>query len=213
MNYSQYEKLKVYISGYGPFMDISENPSNILVDYIMQNKSSYEKELNNICELAYKEIYEVSVDFVSQNVKKCHALIDEGLRCGEKELHLLVHFGVNSKSDCINLEIIAKNEIHDYIKPRSMINQEGEDLYLCKLDLDMISRELCSLEHKVNTSTDAGTYLCNFIYYKSSEKFFNCENVIPLFIHIPLPQTCSAEEISKCFLDFLKIVSNKYLKY
>ena len=213
MDNSQNEKLKVYISGYGPFMDITENPSNTLVDHIMMNKSKYEKELDNFCEIAHKEIYEVSVDYVSENVKKCHALIDDGLRCEEKGLHLLVHFGVSSKSDCINLEVVAKNEIHDYISPRCRINEEGEDLYLCKLDLEMISKELCSLGHNVKTSTDAGTYLCNFIYYKSSEKFCNCENVIPLFIHIPLPQICSAEQISKCFLEFLKIVLRNYLKF
>ena len=51
MQTSNYEKLKVYISGYGPFMDIVNNPSNVLVDEIMRNKNNFESKLNNLCEI------------------------------------------------------------------------------------------------------------------------------------------------------------------
>jgi pyroglutamyl-peptidase len=211
-NSCKYEKLKVYISGYGPFMNIKNNPSHVLVESIINNKSHYEKQLNYLCELAHNEIYEVSVDYVSRNVTKCYSLIEKEVKCGGKELHLLVHFGVNASASSINLEIIAKNEIMDYIKPKCRISEEGEDLYLCKLDLDNISKELSKLGHNIKTSTDAGTYLCNFIYYKSSEKFFGCENVIPIFIHIPVPKVCSTDNVNECFLDFLKLLVNKYIK-
>lgn len=211
-NFSKYEKLKVYISGYGPFMNITNNPSHELVDYIMNMKCHYEKELNNLCELTYKEIYEVSVDYVSRNMTKCHSLIEDEIKCGGKELHLLVHFGVNSSASCINLETNAKNEIFDYLQSRRRINEDGEDQFFCKLDLDNISKELSISGHKVTTSTDAGTYLCNYIYYKSCEKFSCRQNVIPLFIHIPLPKVTSTNDINDFFLDFLKLLVNKYVK-
>jgi len=212
MQTTNYEKLKIYITGYGPFMDILENPSQVLVDKIMSEKNNYEAKLNNYCEIVHKTIYEVSVDYVSQNLKDCHALIEKSVTCGNKELHLLVHFGVNSCSSKILLEVIAKNDIYDYVSPRCEISSEGNDLYLCKLNLEDLSNQLREIGHNVTTSTDAGTYLCNFIYYKSSENFSCCDNVIPLFIHIPLPEVCSAEDISKCFFDFLKIVVSKYIK-
>ncbi len=93
MENSRYKKLKVYITGYGPFKDITNNPSHRLVDFIMEKKSEYEKDLKNLCEIVHKEVYEVSINYVSENVGKCHSLIEESLQCGGKEyiyLYILV---------------------------------------------------------------------------------------------------------------------------
>lgn len=212
-NNKKYQKLKIYISGYGPFMSVKNNPSQVLVESIVKDKDIIHTELDFKCEIVHDCIYEVSVDYVSQNVSKCHQMIEEELDCGNsQDLHLIVHFGVNAGADKINLEKKCKNYIQDYVKLQGKINEEGEDKLVCKLNLEEIVKYLQSFNHNVSTSDDAGNYLCNYIYYKSSEKFHKCENVIPIFIHIPNSTICSTEECQKCFVDFLQYVGNQHIE-
>jgi pyroglutamyl-peptidase len=209
----QYQKLKVYITGYGPFMSIRENPSQKLVEHIVGNKSTIHSHLDNKCEITHDSIYQVSVDYVKQNVTKCHSCIQECLEKenSKSELHLVVHFGVNSGAQQIHLESTAKNKIRDYVQYDGKIHDEGEEELKCKLDLESVAKHLQGNNHKVSTSDDAGTYLCNYIYYQSANAFSGCDNVIPIFIHIPDLSVCSIEDCHNCFVDFLKVLVEKYI--
>jgi pyroglutamyl-peptidase len=207
-----YKKLNVYVSGYGPFMNIRENPSQKLVEYIIQNKENIHKSLDEKCQIVHEKIYDVCVDYVKENVKHCHSCIQEELNKNSIEgLHLIIHFGVHSGSDKIHLERKAKNKIKDYRKYDCEIRNDGQDELMCKLDLENLADTLRQNNHKIGTSDDAGTYLCNFIYYQSADTFKECENVIPLFIHIPDLNVCSTEDCHNCFVDFLKVLVDKYI--
>lgn len=213
----KFKKIKVYVSGYGPFMSIKENPSQKLVEYIIEKKEYIHKSMDQKCQIVHEKIYEVCVDYVQENVKNCHSCIKEELSKNSHDLeelhdlHLITHFGVYSGSDKIHLESKAKNKIKDYKKYDCPIRKDGHEEFVCKLDLEDIARELKERNHKIGTSEDAGTYLCNYIYYQSADAFKDCHNVIPIFIHIPDLNVCSTEDCHNFFVDFLKILVEKFI--
>lgn len=205
-NTTKYKHLKILITGYGPFMNISNNPSQILVEHIKENIHNLLKDLNNV-DLINHEIFEVSCDYVCKNLNKIHDNIND-----QEFLFLIVHFGVNSSSKVIQLESQSKNFICDFVKYKGCIEENGKETYKCKLNLNEIHEELKGLGHNVEVSQDAGYYLCNYIYYKSCHKFEQFDNVIPIFIHIPEINNANTEQCFQLFCDFIKIVNNKKLK-
>ena len=202
-NCNKFTNLKIYISGYGPFMNVVENPSQKLVEYIIENKN----KLNPKCEIIYHTVFDVSVDYVKNNISNCHNIIKESKN--ENDLHLIIHFGVSKESKEINLECRAQNYIKDYVNLDCVIVENSND-HFCKLDLDLISNKL-NEKHKVKTSLDAGTYLCNFVYFTSCQKFENHNNVIPVFIHIPCFDEVCLEDCSRFFFDFIQEVCQHHL--
>jgi pyrrolidone-carboxylate peptidase len=200
-----YKKIKIYLTGYGPFLDVTENPSQKLVQLILEEKQN----LKENCEIVYDKIYQVSVDHVKENVRECHSVIKSNMEKPEV-LHLLVHFGVNTGGKNIHLETRAQNYIKDYLKLDCLIDENHDDFF-CKIDLDKIASELQEKQHNVTTSINAGTYLCNYIYFISSCEFKDHENVVPLFIHIPSIEDMDLEKCRNFFYDFVGKLHEKYL--
>jgi pyroglutamyl-peptidase len=199
-----FKQMKIYLTGYGPFLNVTDNPSQKLLELILEDKNY----LNEGCEIVYDTIYQVSVDHVKENVKECHSAIQNNLHKCEV-LHVLIHFGVNCGGKDIHLETRAQNYIRDYVKLDCLINEHNEDFF-CKIDLDKVARELQD-KHKVKTSTDAGTYLCNFVYYTSLYEFRDIQNVVPIFIHIPPVEEMTIENCRNFFYDFIEKLREYYL--
>lgn len=204
-----FSKLNIFISGYGPFMNITNNPSNILVDSILKNKSEILSGINFPYEIIDSHIFKVEVDYVCDKLKECYSKLNFNT---EENLNLIIHFGVYDGASSILLESKCHNYICDYIKYNGKINNEGEDVLGCKLKLEYILNKLQLNGHNVNISQDAGSYLCNFIYYKSCEQFKESENTFPVFIHIPNEKVCSREDCEKLFADFICVVGELYIK-
>jgi hypothetical protein len=76
---SSYKNLKVYISGYGAFMNIKNNPSQFLVESIIKDKNKIHKELEDRCQIVHETIYKVSCDYVSNYITNCHSIIENEL--------------------------------------------------------------------------------------------------------------------------------------
>ena len=208
----KYKNIKLYITGYGIFEGVSENPSELLVKKIEENKEKICSQLGKGIEFHHSEIFKVAIQEVKEKTKEIYSKLSQNLN-DQDEMQLIIHFGVHSGSKNICLESQCVNKFSgadvDGCTINGKINKDDIDSYKCKLDLSLIHSEI-EKSHKVAISNDAGDYLCNFVYYLSCTQWHNEKNVFPIFIHIPDLKTINLEDIFLCFVGFLESVKKQY---
>jgi len=212
----KYDEMKVYVTGYGPFQTILDNPSQELCEKLCSELECHKDIFDEKCQIAHKEILEVNVDYVREKIKDLHNLIEENCKTdfNKKTFHLIVHCGVNTNSDKVHLEKKSKNKITDYQKifNKKISNECQESHLTCKLDLERICESLICKGHQCKVSEDAGNYLCNFVYFLSNNKFNENPDVSVLFFHIPEFITMPLEDTHKVLIYFINEVKNIYVK-
>jgi pyrrolidone-carboxylate peptidase len=211
-----YKKVKIFLTGYGPFGSITTNPSEILVNLIKKEKNNIEKELDFKCEFFIIEILEVNVSYVNKhNFENYEKIINDmsnqnKAESAEDTLYLIIHFGTES-TDVMNFEKESVNYIDDQLSQWGEIDKSGDKSICCKLNLDNITEQLNKKGHKTKVSSDCGNYLCNYAFYLSSDFFQHMDNVITEFIHLPNDDVVNYDECKSCFIDFLKIICKNHL--
>jgi pyrrolidone-carboxylate peptidase len=208
-NLNKFKKLNLYLTGYGPFYNVTENPSQKLIESLVADKAKIESTQPDKVELKYHQIFEVNCDHVSNNITGSYELIDT---CGEGVMNLIIHFGVYGGGRGILLEKQCQNYIVDYVNRNEKICKMEKDFNYCKLNLDDMCSKLKEKGHSVNTSTNAGTYLCNYIYFLTSSKFKECDNTYSVFIHIPPIKEIDVEGYKAMVCDFLKEIADSYIE-
>ncbi len=168
---------KVLITGFGPFGDVKENPSQKLL-----------KSLNELLpqDKFICEVLPVSYSF-------CEDWILEQNR---HEFAFVLHFGVAMKSEKIRLEKKAKNfcgegkDITGFSKTGLIKENEPKSL-VSQVNTEHLAEWLNNEGFPCEVSEDAGDYLCNFLYFISLLHFSG--NV--LFVHIPSEKVVAIEEL------------------
>ena len=177
---------EIIISGFGPFGDISSNPTEKLIDAL---KEELQDELYQLYVLpvSYDYCLNWSQEYISDSTS------------------LVIHFGVSAKSKIIQLERTGRNVIGsgndvEGVSLREKISDDGPALIQSKLDLDLVCIELNSRGMPCEVSDNAGDYLCNFILYKSllvaQEK--------TVFVHVPPEDEVPLEELKKFTLELIR---------
>ena len=157
----------VLVTGFGPFEGYPVNPSWLTVKKLAEQWNFQEK-------LTIKEI-QVSYDDVNKEISKLLATLKP---------KLVLHIGVsNREKDVIHIEKVANSS--GYTKP-DINNCCGPNHTECvclttNFNVDKIVGQCEKLFPTVKCSTDAGRYLCEYIYYNSLQ---NMRNV--LFVHVPV---------------------------
>jgi len=210
IEYNKFDKIKLYLTGYGPFSNIEENPSEKTVNYLYENKSS----LNTTnTEILNKQIFEVTTEYVDNNINKTLDLIKAN-NTNETTLHIIVSFGVASNRKTNTIETLAHNHIYDLIK-NEKINNTCPNIYYSKNPIKSMVKgiQLCSKNGiTCKFSNDAGTYLCNYIYYKTLNKCKNESNICSFFIHIPTLTNYNLTCQEEFFKNFISVLEDLYLK-
>lgn len=173
---------KIHFTGFGSFGDVTENPTQLLMGKL---KGLIEKDQlkNTTC-----NVLEVKTEIVDEYFKKL-----EG-KCSHNDIFL--HFGVDASSKKVSLERRGVNTIKEFTEKRKIdLNQESNYKRKTKIDVDLLSKKLNETlkEELVEPSDDAGTYLCNYIYFKSME-FGEKHGCKSLFVHVPHHDTLDLEK-------------------
>lgn len=162
--------MRILITSFGPFKGFTENPSSIVINRL--------KKL--VEEFAYHEIewriLDVSFDNVDKFIK---SLINE-------HFEVIILTGVASNEFQTRIEMVARNvrfgmDIENKFLKKGPIEINGKDQYT-NFNLDVIVKTVKKFDKKIRISTDAGTYLCNYLYYSSLKYKGNKSQV--LFVHI-----------------------------
>lgn len=167
-------------TGFGPFLDYDYNPS---LDVARALAEHFEGRF-----------FELDVSF--------DAARDAFVKCGGTDGVTLVHLGLAAKRDCLGIERFAHNvrgerdDLPEQVTPDHGPLIEGAPLaYQTSIKVgewvthyERIRAEMASGEPEApeaRVSRDAGTYVCNAVYYHSLHGARDCSGVDILFIHLP----------------------------
>lgn len=176
--------MKILMTCFEPFGDFTIN-------------SSYEalRRLNNL-----------NIDRINLPVSYPDAYVV--LRQVVKEPDFIILLGMAATREKISIEDRAKNLL-DFKIPdnnRQIITQrriadDEQDILYSKVDIDKMINFLNKDEELVYKSNDAGSYICNYIYFKVLQVF----DTPTIFIHLPNYQT--EEELEKLEVFLKKLIN------
>ena len=211
--YNIYDKLNIYLTGYGPFMTIKENPAEKVSSYIFQNFSKLNTQTTNIL---YNQIFEVKTDYVDNNISKLFDIIKKYENNEEDKdkniLHIIISIGVAENRKVNTLEIRGKNYIYDRTVDK-IIDENKPEYYYSKTPIKYIIKGIQNFNNsECKYSNDAGTYLCNYMYFTTLSKCFYEKNMCSFFLHIPTLNNYSIEKQEIFFKNFIDVLESLYLK-
>lgn len=202
-----YEKIKIFITGYGPFMSVKNNPSELLANAIFSSKDIISEITEGKIQIIGKEIMEVTCEYVESKDKEIQDLMLQDK--DEKTMKLILNFGVNTnfKEPKIVLEEACYNWINDYKTKNCKIVEDSIEKICSKLNLKEIHS---MLNDCTSMSQDPGRYLCNYTYFLNSYAMLFKEHFYCEFIHIPDLCDLSTEQGLNHVCRFLESLSQVY---
>ena len=208
--YNTYDKINIYLTGYGPFLTIKENPSEKIVTHIFNNSQKLNTEFTNII---YNQIFEVKTENVDNNISKLFDIIKKHNNDNNKNiLHIIISLGVADNREVNTLEIRAKNHIYDRIVDKK-IDEYKPEFFYSKTPIKYIIKGIQNFKNsECKFSNDAGTYLCNYMYFTTSTKCFDEKNICSFFLHVPLLSNYSMKKQEIFFKNFIEVLESLYLK-
>jgi pyroglutamyl-peptidase len=191
--------MKVLISGFAPFGGRDLNPSALLIE-ALENKQIEIPEGLKVDQILLPVTFEQSFHVLQKKINEFNP-------------DVVIAFGMASTRDSIELENLAVNKIDADLadnlgsQPREqMVNHLGEPSYLSTLPLQGIEGALKDAGLPVKMSNSAGTFVCNYLFYRLMET--NQETLrLCGFIHVPqLPEQAKPGEPSLPFSDLMKAI-------
>ena len=207
--YNTYDKINIYLTGYGPFLTIKENPAEKISSYIYDNSSQLNTDFTNI---VYNQIFEVKTEHIDNNISKLFNMVKKYEEENKNILHIILSIGVADNRKVNTLEIRGKNYIYDRIVNKK-INENKPEFYFSKTPIKYIIKAIQGFNNsECKFSNDAGEYLCNYIYFTTLNKCFDEKNMCSFFLHVPLLNNYSMEKQEKFFRNFIEIMESLYIK-
>lgn len=190
---------KVFVTGFGKFCGIADNPTTHLAAWLAQSS----------LDLAGHAVLDVAVQDVTE-------WFDENqISFAGENPPFLLHLGVDGGAEEFALECTSYNTI-DFRCPDERQYQPPEPIPIdpsCPLetplvttisDMEAICEHLQSLGHKCHLSSDPGRFLCNFIYYSALSRGHQA-----LFCHVPPFSAISEAEQRDFILSLISAISDR----
>ena len=208
--YNKYDKINIYLTGYGPFLNVKENPSEKISTHIFQTNSKLNTESTSVL---YNQIFQVNTVYVNNHISQLFDLIKKySLNDNNKDvLNVIISIGVAENRKVNTLEIRGKNFIYDRILNKK-IDENKPEYYYSKNPIKYIIKGIQNLKSDCKFSNNAGTYLCNYMYFSTLVKCFDEKNYCSFFLHVPLLENYSMEKQEIFFKNFIDIMESLYLK-
>lgn len=198
--------VNVYLTGFGPFGDVTENPSSVLVGDLINSKFTGYPAVN-VCDLA---LVPVSIQDCDSHLQGLKAKILARARAHPGEKHLILSLGASMGASAFALESKAKNWMNFALPdtrgntPKNVaIDQKlyelnartkVEDCLETRVDVKALQQVLSQKISGagVKTSADAGDYICNYMFYRACQTADDIEDndqfevdCAAVFAHVP----------------------------
>lgn len=211
----RFSSLIIYVTGYGPFKEIKVNPSEILANYFSSRKTELELlHPNGSIVVKYVSILKVSVSYVDRQMKKIHSMIQQDLQASKDSMILLIHIGYepNREEALIYLENVARNEVDDDLDHQGIIDKREPSRINTKLNIRNILNKVTPFRNSFYNSFNAGTFLCNYISFRSISKYKHNDRVFTQFLHIPRRSILGTKEAFRYMLAYFDGIFKVYIK-
>ena len=207
IKFNKFEKINIYLTGYGPFRTIKENPSEKVANFLFENK--YRLNTKNTS-ILYKQIFQVTTEDVDNNIDKLFNFVEEN-NIDKKTLHIIVSFGVAQNRLVNTIERLGKNYIYDLIKDKKIDEKIPDDIFSKNPVKNIVKGIQKMNDIQCKYSNDAGTFLCNYIYFNTLRKYLNDDNVCSFFIHIPMLENYDLNKHEQFFMNFISVLEDLYI--
>lgn len=200
---SEFEKSKrcvteFHLTGFSRFHNVPVNPTELVVTALP--KYLEEAPLKNRALLASARVLKVAAKSTREELQAMYKGLDVpshpfivGKSRAERRI-VFVHLGVNVCVNHFQLEIQGRNEATftcpdelGWTPMKRPIDPDNCDLYsVCRttLKLDPLISDLRRKGFKVDMSSDAGRFVCNWVYYNSLQ-LAEANGATALFVHVP----------------------------
>lgn len=192
--------MRVLISGFEPFGGRDLNPTALIIEALQNKEISYPAKMT-VDHILLPVTFEDSFHVLNQKIKVFNP-------------DIVISFGQAAKRSAIELETVAVNKIdadisdNDGIQPKDqLINPNGEASYLSTLPVQGMEAALKNAGLPVKLSNSAGSYVCNYLFYRLME---TNQDTLRLcgFIHVPLlPEQAKDDEPSLPFHEIKRAVT------
>ena len=162
---SRSQRRNLYITGFGSFGDIEANPTQQIVEYLQEEDFGIDG-------------YDCSFNVLHVSTGGVDDYLDEREAC-VKPGNINVHIGVHGKATRFALEKFCYNN-KDFRIPDSSGKQPEKEPIDASMELDAslmtdfnvtdIKKKLSGRGFDVEVSDDPGRYICNYIYFTSSQQ-------------------------------------------
>lgn len=193
--------LRVYVTGFGPFGSITENPTSAICRWLQQHKA----------ELAKQGVEAIGMDIVEVSAEAARAKAVEiaSALAGLPGPSCVLHLGIAPNSQRLCLECRAANvanfpipDMRGWVASNEPIIEGAPKHKYTALPLVELLCELHDRGIEMDISTSAGTYICNYIYYQSLMRVGR-SGVQVLFVHTPSFETVGEPEQAKAIEELL----------
>lgn len=192
--------MRILVTSFGPFNNFKANPSNQIMEMLKQKINAFSQP-NTYYEF---ETIEVSWSGVSKFIEaKKNETFD-----------FIFHLGVASNESNMRIETSGQNiqsgtDIEN-ITPEEYQIIKNEPNLNTSISIEILNN-FVSKNDFISMSSDAGSYLCNYLYFKSL--YFLGKKSIVLFIHTAdtqnQPQAPNIEYQSDIIYKLIDILTNK----
>jgi pyroglutamyl-peptidase len=169
--------MKVLISGFQTFGAHSLNPTTLLVEAIQNHQVQVPSGII-LDSLILPVTFDTSFDVLQKKIQTFSP-------------DIVLSFGLAGRRDSIELERVAINCMDAYIpdnegeQPRDeVIDPQGETAYFSTLPIRDLEAALKKENIPSRISNSAGTYVCNFLFYKLMKSQLGTK-IKCGFIHVP----------------------------
>ncbi|KAJ8908898.1 hypothetical protein NDN08_005600 [Rhodosorus marinus] len=190
--------VEFHLTGFGKFGSLKENPTENLIELIREELRVDRGEFLP-ARIASCHIWEVSAEYTDDALSKLHNNLSKPVNRPIVFLHLGVDCGANN----FRLEQKGVNEAdfqyHDErgFSPRKqpIVRKNGTTTHAIQTTLPTakLASILREQSFDVQTSTDAGRFVCNWTYYLSLHHAKN-SGALVLFLHVPSVSQIKLEE-------------------
>ena len=175
----------IYLTGFGPFLNFSENPSELVVNIL--NQTTIEGHL-------------IQGRILPVNFTEAPQIIQQDIEQLDPEL--IICLGLDASCKGLTIELIGMNLQYDSTAQKPLISlkriqKHGPFILTTKLDVRQMYHALREDDIPVEMSISAGLYVCNTVFYQTLYYLHDESLEIPMgFIHIPLLENHSASGMS-----------------
>ena len=169
--------MKVLITGFQPFGTHTLNPTALLVEALKNNQVVIPSSMT-VEGLVLPVTFDTSFSELKRQLQLCKP-------------DIVLCLGLAGRRESIELERVAINCMDAYIpdnqghQPRDQkIDNNGETAYFSTLPLRHLEAQLLKAKVPARISNSAGTYVCNYVFYKLAQELQTTQVQFG-FIHVP----------------------------
>lgn len=172
------EKIRVLLTGFGPFPRVAHNASSRLVDHLAR--------------LAPERWPDAHVHAATLPTEWTRGLADLEAHWSTHAPHVALHFGVSERATGLVIERTAYNacgiesDACGACADADVLLVGGPPHVIARHDLDALAARLNQAAIPSCISADPGRYLCNAVYFHSLQHVTSARHPAhALFVHIP----------------------------